>query len=155
MEATIEKKVAEAILSSKVKIKIGQDTYNVARPTIRTLIAISKEISQIPKLEVEKGNELLSILSVAKECERVGRIFAILILGYKKDTESLRFWQKTKENKQEKEINKLADEILNKHSPKELNHALVDLLSHLEISDFFVLTTSLFGVNVLKRTVED
>ena len=155
METTIEKKVADAILSEDIKIKIGREEYSIARPTIRTLIAISREISLIPKLELEKGNELLSIITIAQDCERIGRIFAIMILGYKKGTEKFSFWQRLKKNKQEKQIDKLADEILDKHSPKELNIALVTLFSHLEISDFFVLSTSLFGANILKRTVED
>ena len=48
-------------------------------------------------------------------------------------------------------LKRLSEEIL-QLSPKQLNNMITKLLGNLEIGDFFGLTTSLSGINLLKPT---
>jgi hypothetical protein len=143
----IEQKVAEAILSKNIDLQIGEDKYSIARPTIRTLISVSYEISKLPQIEVVEGKEIHSIINYAKNSKQIGRIFATMILGVKKRNRFVGFFKKN-------EIEKLADKIIDKYTPSELNLALVSIFSKMEIRDFFVLTTSLKEASVIKPTKE-
>lgn len=48
----------------------------------------------------------------------------------------------------------LANDILDALSPKNLHETLVDILTEMEIVDFFSITASLIEVNLLKATKE-
>lgn len=143
----IEQKVAEAILSKDIDLQIGEDKYSIARPTIRTLISVSYEISKLPQFEVIEGKELHSIINYAKNAKQIGRIFATMIIGAKKQNKLTNLFRRNN-------IEKLADKIIDKYTPSELNLALVSIFSKMEIRDFFVLTTSLKEASVIKPTKE-
>lgn len=144
MKETIESRVASTINAEDVNIKIGKDTYQFARPTIRTMIELGKLISNLPKVEVVSGREINSIMNIAKDLKPVGTIFATFIVGYEVNT----FMSLIKKIR----IKILASKILNRYTCSELNNALMRMLSSLELTDFFALTTSLGTINILKKT---
>jgi len=81
MGKTIESKTAEAILERKKQITIGDQTYEVAQPTMATLILVSELVSQLPQTRMDPENILTETLRVAKDCRILGDIIAVLILG--------------------------------------------------------------------------
>lgn len=142
----IGQKAAETIGEKPISIKIGESTYTLCRPTIRTMIEVSRLIGLYPSIKLEKGHEINSLIKVAKDVEPLGMIVATLILGYYKCgiKEMVYKWK----------INRLAQKILNQHTCKEIAQALVELLARLEIVDFFGITTSLSEINLTKITKE-
>ena len=145
---SIERKVEEAILSKDMIVSIGNDKYRIKRPTIATLIAVSAEISELPTMEIRENKQMIDIVRNAKHYDKIGMIFAIMIRGYRNDEGWLKSILNRSRNK------KLAKRILNSYTPRELAVALASVFSKMEVKDFFVLTTSLSEVNVIKRTVE-
>lgn len=145
MRKKIEVKAADTILSNQIVIKIGKDSYKVNRPTLRTMIAASREISLLPELKIVKGKEASSIISYAKDSKQIGIIIATLVIGVRKNLFS--FLNRIR-------IRRLARKVLNQYTPSELSNSLASLFSLLEIQDFFVLTTSLNEINLIKTTAE-
>lgn len=138
------KRAAETLIDAPIKIQIGQDTYNVKRPTLRTLAAVSAEIAKLPVLKLVDGKEIQSVISYAEHCRPIGRIFALLIHGARPN---VNFWHKIglycTENK-----------ILDKYTPKQLEIALGAIFAEMELADFFALTTSLNAINLTRPTRE-
>lgn len=153
---TIESNSADAILQKKKKIKVGKHVFCISSPTIATLIEASKEISYLPEIELDKDKYIYESLHIAKNCENLGKIVAILILGASKQTNTqpsknkLLKWLKIENNKSE--IEKLADYIKYNLSPKEFETLLIEVLKTMELANFFLATTSLLEVNLLKKT---
>ena len=147
---TTEQNTANAILETPEIVNIKGKRYHVAPPTTATLIRISALISKMPKIKLE-GNVLETTLANAQDCEVLGEIAATLICGQSKpepETESvLKKIFKYKTQKQ-----KLTESILHQLSPKELNVIISNLLSRLEIADFFAITTSLIDINLIRAT---
>lgn len=77
----IEGLVSDTILQKPYSIQIGQETYEVAPPSIATLILASELISQLPKVELDKSLVTFESLRIAKDCKVLGDIVATLILG--------------------------------------------------------------------------
>lgn len=142
----VQENVAETIIGTNVTIKIGNKEYKCKRPTIMTLIEVSRLINKYPSIERERGNEVNQMLRIAKDAEPLGMIVATLITGYEKGT--IRGFLDDIRRKQ------LARYILNNNSCKEVSEALIVLLAKLEIVDFFGITTSLSKINLTKKTKE-
>ncbi|MCX6222485.1 MAG: hypothetical protein NTZ69_16055 [Bacteroidia bacterium] len=83
MKKTIETKAADTILEKPKGVTIGAKTYTVAPPTVRTLIEASKLIAQLPAIKLDTGNVLMESMAIAKDCEIMGEILAVLIMGAK------------------------------------------------------------------------
>ena len=149
MNKTIEQTVAETILEQPFEVKVGEKSYQVASASTATLILVSE----------------------AKDCRILGDIAAILILGAKNITEKKKVPQ-IKEKRYlcglirrpytvEVEITidkkaELAKELLEDVSPRELNLIVSQILSRMQIADFFGLTTFLVELNLLHpRKVEN
>ena len=62
----IEGLVSDTILQKPYSIQIGQETYEVAPPSIATLILASELISQLPKVELDKSLVTFESLRIAK-----------------------------------------------------------------------------------------
>ncbi|MDR1197529.1 MAG: hypothetical protein LBK94_00755 [Prevotellaceae bacterium] len=152
LKNTIEKITCDAILQNPIAITVCGKEYHVAPPSTATLIEVSKYISQLPELNINKdGNVVMETLSIAKDCEALGDIVAILILGKKNlITEKKRLFGliKYKVDNQKK----LAGEILLNLSTEELNDLFVKLLNLLKVDFFFDITIFLKDVNMLKKT---
>lgn len=159
----IESIVADTILQKGKPVVVGGETFQVAPPTTATLILVSEEIAMLPHLD--KTNEDADILKWtlknAKDCSFLGNIAAILILGadgitVKKHIEQKRFLGLIKTRK-EITINRqeeLSNLLLRNKSAKELHELIAELISSMEISDFFAITTFLNEINLMKPTRE-
>lgn len=173
-ERHIEEQVADTILEKPVaQVKLGEQTYLIAPPTLGTLILISKYAQQLPPAPAdnEELNILKEVLTNAKDCKVIGKIIATLILGAKRvleyhkvpiqvtiqEKQPRRFWQKRKEQTKTiyiPEIDYIKDLVLDELSPKEANELVAKTLMELQLPDFFGLTTSLTTANHLKPTRE-
>jgi hypothetical protein len=153
MKETIESNVSKAILQQPVEVAIGEKTYRVAPPSIATLILVSAAVSKLPKISMDSENIASESLYIAKDCEGLGEIVAILILGAKglKETKKKFFGLKTVEIDQ-KSI--LAKEILSELTPRQLSDMLGKLLAGMELAFFFATTASLIEINLLRKTRE-
>lgn len=164
---TTEEKVAETILQRADKITIGERTYEVAAPTTATLILASEAVSRLPHVKLDPANVAEESIAVAKHCRPLGEVAAILVLGAKNLTETV-VTRKTLEKpcffglakrKYEVEVEsvidrkeELAKQLIEGHSPGELNALIVRLLQKMELGDFFGLTTFLTEINLLRPT---
>lgn len=170
-QETIESRVASAILEKPMaEIEIEGEVYKIASPSIGTLILISEIIATFPVVnQVDREQQLSSVLHFAKDYRKLGEIVAILILGAngliekrKKTVEitEKRFWglyrrKKTKEIEIVVDKKKeLADAIIRTMGAKKLYDTIVQRMSSLEVSYFFAITTSLSEANILKPTKE-
>lgn len=161
MKQTIESKTADTILERKRVVTIGEDTYQVAPPTMATLILVSDLVSQLPQTAMDPENILTETLRVAKDCRILGHILAVLILGEgypipeEMPPKKQRWWfQKKVIQYQGDPWDELAAKILKTLGPKRIKDMAVELLKGMEIADFFGLTTSLIEVNLTRMTRE-
>lgn len=155
----IEKKVADTILQKPYKVEVGGVTYEVAPPSIATLIIVSSLIAQLPAIKIDEKNVLLESLKVAKDCKVIGDIVATLILGADNLEEEMVVIEKRlfgivrKESKLIVDNQRiLSDKILKKLTPRQVNNTTIDILNRMEVGDFFGLTASLIEVNLTKPT---
>lgn len=161
---TIEQSVSETILEQPFEVKVGEKTYQVAPPSTATIILASEIISKLPSEKLDSEMIVEETLSIARYCRELGDMAAVLILGAKNITE-VKKTPKIKEKRYlwglikvryteiEEEIidkkAKLAKELLEEISPKELNLIVSQILSRMNIADFFGLTTFLTELNLL------
>jgi hypothetical protein len=164
---TIESTVADTILEKEVAtITIDGETYNIAPPTVATLILISQIVSRFPAVERVTGAAVVnSVLHHAKDFEALGELAAVMILGAKHLTETRtvvtyekkwfglrRIAHTHTETIDRKSI--LADKIMKSYSPTKLYDLIISRINNLDIASFFVITTSLAEANLLKPTKE-
>ena len=171
----LESKVADCILEiSNDTIIIAGEEYIITTPTPATLILVSEFISQIPLTDSGNTEKIVyKVLGEAKDLSIIGKIAATLVLGAKRikerkyktitNIEETRRWSwkklrhvtdKTITSTKILEIDYLADKILHELSNADLYNLITDRLNNSQISDFFVLTTSLSEANMLRRTKE-
>ena len=155
----IEGLVSDTILQKPYSIQIGQETYEVAPPSIATLILASELISQLPKVELDKSLVTFESLRIAKDCKVLGDIVATLILGAENITTEATVVQKSlfglvRTRKKVTIDNRaiLSDKILKQLSPSKVNALTLKIINRMEIGDFFGLTASLIEINLLKPT---
>lgn len=167
MEKTIEQKAAETLLQKPTEVKVGEKIYRAAPPSVATLILVSEAVSRLPHTKLNKDDLVGSVLAIGKDCRELGDIAAILILGARHITETVPtphteekhcLWglirwkrtvirQETVDRKAE-----LAKELLENLSPSKLALVISQMLTGLELGDFFYLTTFLTEANLLKPT---
>lgn len=171
---TLEKKVADAILERvSDSITIDGKEYPVAPPTTGTLILISELVSTMPIVNSNAPNALYEVLSKAKDLSVIGKIVATLILGAKRIKEQRKVaktiteyhecwsWRKFRKTAKARtktiyvsEVDVLSERLLDDVAPQTLNKVAVKRLGESQFGDFFVLTTSLSEINLLRRTKE-
>ena len=165
MEQTIESKVASAILEKSVgSIEIEGKVYEIASPSIATLILVSEIVSTLPIVErVPKEHIVYSALHYAKDYVALGEIAAVLILGAKNvyiEREEIiekkylggLYRRKIAQKRKINQVKELAALILNNVGAKELFEIVISRLNQMEITNFFAITTSLSEANILKPT---
>lgn len=165
MGKTIEQKVADALLQQTEKVKVGAEEYDVAPPTIATLVMVSGIISTLPKTTLDTENLVQESLRVARHTECLGKIASVLILGakrakekrkgYRIETRKRFFGLFSTDEAVEFEYcvaDRLAEEINETFSPSRLHELIAKLLNGMELADFFAITTFLTEVNMLKAT---
>lgn len=164
---TIEQKVAETILQQREEITVGEKKYTAAPASTATLILASEAVSRLPQVTLAPERVVEESLSIAKDCRPLGEIAAILILGAKNLTETVKarqtvekryLWglvRRKRETDTERVIDRkaeLAKELLENLSPRELNGLVARLLRRMDLGDFFGLTTFLIEINLLRQT---
>ena len=150
----IEAKTASTILQKPEEVVVGNTLYKVAPPSTATLILVSEAVANMPKVNLKSENIVDESLYIAKDCRIEGEIVAIMILGAKGLTETIRVrkWglipHKITINKKES----LAKQLLEDITPRELMNLTSRLLQGMQIADFFGLTTFLIEINLLRQT---
>ncbi|MCC8154804.1 MAG: hypothetical protein LIP01_11765 [Tannerellaceae bacterium] len=156
---TTESEVAGAILEKDKIVKVGGKEYEVAPPSIATLILVSELASQMPALRPVKTEEdiLNETLRIAKDCRMLGEIPAVLILGAKGLQEEITktwFFGLIRRKKIVDKKKELAEHLLKNLTPKEIAKLTVEVLRLMHVHHFFGLSTSLSEINLLKPTKE-
>jgi hypothetical protein len=153
MGKTVEQRVSDAVLQKPIEVEIGNKTYKVAPPSVATLILASAAISRLPAIKLDNDNIAVESLYVARDCEVLGEIVAIFILGAKgvKGSKKALFGLR-KIEVDEKSL--LAKEILENATPKQISELLTQLLVGMQLSFFFATTVSLIEINLLRKTRE-
>ena len=169
--------MADAILQEPIVVTIDGTRYEVAQPTIATLIKASKYISYLPAFDVEATDVLSEVLRNAKDCKIIGKIVATLILGARRLSENRivshtryvvkakkrHWWQlrKTaddictvKETITLREVDWLASVVSERMSIVELRDLLITLLGSMQVADFFGITISLSATSLTKPNEE-
>ena len=77
----VEVKVTDTILEKAITVQVGSKTYEVAPPTIATLILASEAVSRIPKFTLDPEKLVQECFCIARHTRFLGEIAAILILG--------------------------------------------------------------------------
>ena len=150
----IEAQAASTILQKPEEVVVGNTTYKVAPPSTATLILVSEAVAKMPQVNLKTDNIVDESLYVAKDCRIEGEIVAIMILGAKGLTETIRVrkWglipRKITIDKKES----LAKQLLEDIAPRELMNLTSRLLQGMQIADFFGLTTFLIEINLLRQT---
>ena len=162
---TIESRVAATILERTVgTLEIEGVKYDIAPPTIGTLILASEIVSFFPKVEdVNDKQRIFMALFKAKDFEKLAELGAVLILGSKKQTEEREIiivkrhlFGLIKRKQRVKQIvdlrAELAQKIPDNVRPSVLFEVIIKRLRDNEIMTFFAITTSLNEANILKPT---
>lgn len=162
---TIESRVAATILERTVStLEIEGVTYNIAPPTIGTLILASEIVSFFPKIDdVDDKQRIFMALFKAKDFKMLADLAAVLILGSKRMTEEREvtvekrhlFGLIKRKHRVKQTVDlraELAKKILDNVRPSVLFEVIVKRLRDNEIMTFFAITTSLNAANILKPT---
>lgn len=162
---TIESRVAATILERSVgTLEIEGVKYDIAPPTLGTLILASEIVSVFPEVaQVEDKQRLFKALFMAKDYKMLAELAAVLILGAKHLSEERdvtvvkrSFFGLIKRKRTVKQTfdlrAELAEKILLNVRPSVLFDVIVKRLRDNEIMTFFAITTSLNAANILKPT---
>lgn len=162
---TIESRVAATILERTVStLEIEGVTYNIAPPTIGTLILASEIVSFFPQIDDVDDKQLIFMaLFKAKDFKMLADLAAVLILGSKRLTEEREvtvekrhiFGLIKRKHRVKQTVDlraELAKKILDNVRPSVLFEVIVKRLRDNEIMTFFAITTSLNAANILKPT---
>lgn len=169
MENAIESKVAATILQQPIEVNIGSEVYNVAPPSVATLILASEAAARMPQISLDEKKIIDEALAVARYCRPIGEFAAILILGAKsqngiREVEErqprrvlgIRCGHRTVKRQEEYDAKQeLAARLLEDLTPRELYQLIARLLQQMQIGDFFGVTTFLTEINLLRPTKVD
>lgn len=167
MSDRIESKTARAVLNLPDRtVEIGGMTYGIAKPTLGTLIMVSGLAAELPVLD---GEDIFkSAVTGARDCGVLAKIVAVLILGAKRvseeRTETVEIQVKRgfslfhlfggSENATRQihvlEVDHLSEKVAQNLSVSEIKEIIVGCVLDLGIADFFAVTTSLAGTNLLR-----
>lgn len=138
------------MLQESKTIEVGGRTYEVAPPSLATLVKVSELVSQMPEIDSETERPISEVLRVAKDCRVIADIIAVTILGVKKKHNWFNMFF-SKNNK----LKELSSALAHDKTPKELSEILTDLLVNNMEAGFFLSTSiSLSEVNMTKPTKE-
>lgn len=164
---SIESRVASAILQRRIaSIGIDGKEYDIAPPTLATLILVSEIVATLPvvdKSKVEPENRLYSALHNARHYKRIGELIGVLILGAKNVTATemievttRKFFGLIRRKKQiPRTYNRaveLGESIMMNVRPSLIYELIIKLLQQNEITIFFAITTSLSAANIIQPT---
>lgn len=164
-QQTIESKVAQTILQQTEQLEIGDKTYTIAPPSVATLILASEVVSHLPRTHLDEERVVEETLSIAKDCQELGDLVAIMILGAKhindkverRETQRKRhlwglFYTAKTVTITETAKEALSRELLENVTPRDLHNAVAKIIYKMQIGDFFGLTTFLTEINLMRPT---
>ena len=150
----VETLIADTINNNPIKIKFRGKDMEIPRPTLGTLVEVSKHIAKLPEFDVktETAVAVQQTLSIAKDCGKIAEILAIMILGKKNMTKEVRICGITV--RKVDRVKKLAAEIEDMTS-QEIAEVMVAIFSSMDCGFFLGIITSLQGINMLKKTTTE
>ena len=150
----MEEKVAQTLLEEPTTVTIGGEAYQVAPPSIFTLVRASKYISKIPTDTISEGNIFGSIIHNAEDYENIAWAISVIVLGNDfTEVETYPKWQFWKRKKSVTKGENLVKKLM-KTPITEVTDAFFKVLGQIDIRAFFVITTSLKGMMITKPTKE-
>lgn len=155
---TTEKKVADALLQREQEITLSGKVYKVAPPSMATLILVSERLAELPdelfSATGDDENLTIEALRSARYARPIGKAIATLILGAKRIRRDnlLSWWLRWL--KQASRLDSVALKVLESYPPSELSSVFLQLVSRMEVGDFFALTAFLQGLRVTQPTRE-
>lgn len=165
MDSTTEQKAAQTILQQPETITVADKTYTIAPPSVATLILVSAGVSRLPHYHLDDKKVMEETLAIAKDCTELGDIAATLIIGAKhiNDLEETRETQekrhlwglfKTKQTivRMQTKKERLAKELMEELTPRDLHNLVAKILIKMQVGDFFGLTTFLTDINLIRPT---
>jgi len=150
----MEEKVAQTLLEEPTTVTIGGEAYQVAPPSIFTLVRASKYISKIPTDTISEGNIFGSIIHNAEDYENIAWAISVIVLGNDfTEVETYPKWQFWKRKKSITKGENLVKKLM-KAPITEVTDVFFKVLGQIDIRPFFVITTSLKGMMITKPTKE-
>lgn len=164
-DKNIQERAAETMLQVPAKVRIGDRDYEVAPPSFGTLELVSAKLASIPDVGDLTGlpntDKAVAMLRAAKDFGVLPDLLTVLILGSKHIRDKEKVSQKRRKGglrgffgaKEEvvEEISvadRLTQEIRDNVSPAQMSDIVPFLISSLQLTDFFVLTTFLREISV-------
>lgn len=173
MKETIESRVAQAILQQAEEVTVGGITYRVEQPTLATLAMLSGLVSTLPDYDMGQSVIANVLAHAGQAAGTLARIAALLILGAARVREcrtatletttmhrrwSWRRMRRTDtpqvERRTVSEYDRLAHDLEQGTSPADINSIITKRLCDMQVGDFFAVTASLKGQNILAATRE-
>lgn len=157
----LEQKAADTLLQKPIEVKVGTKTYEVAKPTLATLMEVSKYIAMLPNAgTIDKEFIVPFILSNASNAGALlAKIAAVMIIGAQgiqkiaqKRKERVFRWFYRTYTETKSNVDVLGEEIANNVSCEELNTIISETLSHQRIGFFLSSIISLKGASVSEKT---
>lgn len=157
----VEQKAADTILQKPIEVKVGSKTYEVAKPTLATLMEVSRYISLLPDAgTIDENNIVPFILSNASQTGAIlAKIAAVLIVGAQniqkiaqRRKKGFLIWFSRKDTEVKTNVDVLSEEIAKNVTCEELNKIISEALSHQRIGFFLSSIISLKGANVSEKT---
>lgn len=152
----VERKVADVLLQRTRRVKLGNLEYEVAQPTIGTLVIVSECLCSVPEFNDEKGNYFFETLAKAKDCRPLAYAIAALILGSRHwdDKEPVKggIMRLFRRKRAELRRDVIARRVLDYCRPSEIGEMITGLLAGMEVADFFATTIFLGGVHMTRPT---
>lgn len=165
---TLEQHTADVILQRPKKFTIGGKEYEMAQPTLATLVLVSEAVAELPETVFKEDSLVVDVLREARHFRGLAEIAAIMLLGEKNLTTVERrkivkpgktyLWGLLREPDIETEEEFIVDckaaltkELLNCNI-RELSAAVGMLIRSMQTEDFFVVASFLTSINLTKPT---
>lgn len=149
---SIEREIANAVLQNDIEVNIGAKAIKVPRPTLGTMMEVSKIVSECGfaefKLDVE--NALSDTLKYAKESDKLAEILAMFIIGRKNAVTRLKIFGMNICIRDR--VKRLKIEILDNLTPHSIATALAEIFKQMDCAFFLGIITTLSQVNILRKT---
>ena len=155
---TTEKRVADALLQREQEITLSGRVYKVAPPSMATLILVSECLAELPdelfSATGDDANLTIEALRSARYARPIGKAIATLVLGAKRIRRDAFLSRCIHWVRRTSKLDCLAQKVLESHPPSELSSVFLQLVSRMEVGDFFALTAFLQGLRVTRPTRE-
>jgi hypothetical protein len=151
MGKKINERIGDTILQNGKEVTVCGKTYTVAPPSCATLIEVSKRIPEVPYVEL-MGDMNQEVLAMAKDSRPLFEQVAVLILGAKALRDDNPPLKGIFRRRRKTRLASLTDDLMYELSPKEANKLRGELLSMMEVQDFFEFAASLQEVSLIQRT---